>query len=369
MSAAMVAWPLMKIGLVGLPKSGKTSLFNLLTGQSVATSSFGTARGEMHTGVARVPDERVDRLSGLFKPQKTTYASFEVVDLAGIAKGERQGLEAKEFRNADALLHVVRAFADATGSAPNPKRDIVDVETELILADLEVVERRLERLDASLKKKRTDADAREQEVLARLKTALESETPLRALTLPEDDVKAIRGFTFLSQKPILHCVNVDEKAVTEGDRVAATYRLEAIAARPHTRIGWVSAVIEMEVAELAGDEQAAFLADLGLKEPAIRRVLRDCYALLGLISFFTVGEDEVRAWSIPQQTRAQDAAGAVHSDIARGFIRAEVVGYDELVAVEGSFPDIRAKGQLRLEGKEYVVRDGEICHFRFNVGK
>ena len=131
----------------------------------------------------------------------------------------------------------------------------------------------------------------------------------------------------------------------------------------------MSAVIEMEVAELAGDEQAAFLADLGLKEPAIRRVLRDCYALLGLISFFTVGEDEVRAWSIPQQTRAQDAAGAVHSDIARGFIRAEVVGYDELVAVEGSFPDIRAKGQLRLEGKDYVVRDGEICHFRFNVGK
>ena len=358
----------MKIGLIGLPRSGKTTLFNLLTGARVATSRYDTGRVELNTGVARVPDARVDRLSALFKPKKTTFATFDVVDLAGIAKGERAGLDTKEFRNADALLHVVRAFADPALDAP-ARRDIEDLETELILADLEVVERRLERLDASLKKRRTDVEAREQEVLARLKTALESETPLRALTLPEDDVKAIRGFTFLSQKPILHCVNVDEKAVTEGDRVAATYGLEAIAARPHTRIGWVSAVIEMEVAELAGDEQAAFLADLGLKEPAIRRVLRDCYALLGLISFFTVGEDEVRAWSIPQQTRAQDAAGAVHSDIARGFIRAEVVGYDELVAVEGSFPDIRAKGQLRLEGKEYVVRDGEICHFRFNVGK
>ena len=359
----------MKIGLIGLPRSGKTTLFNLLTGARVATSRYDTGRVELNTGVARVPDPRVDRLSGLFKPKKTTYATFEVVDLAGIAKGERAGLETKEFRNADALLHVVRAFADPALGVPDPRRDIEDLETELLLADLEVVERRLERLEASIKKRRTDAEVREQEVLRRLKTALESETPLRALALPEDDVKAVRGFTFLSQKPILHCVNLDEKTVSQGERVTATYGLDAVAGRPHARVGWVSAVIEMEVAELAGDEQAAFLADLGLTEPAIRRVLRDCYDLLGLISFFTVGDDEVRAWSIPEPTRAQDAAGAVHSDIARGFIRAEVVGYDELIAAEGSFADIRAKGQLRLEGKDYVVRDGEICHFRFNVGK
>src|SRR5436189_5214056 len=195
----------MKIGLIGLPKSGKTTLFNLLPGSTVATAGYDAGRAELHTGVARVPDPRVERLSALFKPKKTTYASFEVVDLAGIAKGERGGLETKEFRNADALLHVVRAFADEVAGPPDPRRDIEDLETELILADLEVVERRLERLDASLKKRRTDVEAREQEVLARLKTALESETPLRALTLPEDDVKAIRGFTFLSQKPILHC--------------------------------------------------------------------------------------------------------------------------------------------------------------------
>src|SRR6266542_3153353 len=359
----------MKIGLVGLPKSGKSSLFNLLTGQSVPTSSFGTARGEMHTGVARVLDERVDRLSALFKPKKTTYASFEVVDLAGIAKGERQGLEAKEFRNADALLHVVRAFPDATGSAPNPKRDIVDLETELILADLEVVERRLERLDASLKKKRTDADAREQAILLKVKPGLEGETPIRALDLREDEARALRGFTFLSQKPILHCLNLAEKEIDRGRTLVESFGLAEVAKRAGTRIGWVSAVIEAEVAQLTGLEQAAFLADLGLTEPAIKRVLRDCYALLGLISFFTVGEDEVRAWSVPRGTRAQDAADAIHSDIARGFIRAEVVSYEALIAAEGSMAAVRENGRFRLEGKEYVVEDGQVCHFRFNVAK
>ena len=359
----------MKIGLVGLAKSGKTSLFNLLTGQQVATASYGTPRGEMHAGVARVADERVDRLTALFKPEKTTFASFEVVDLAGIAKGDRQGLDAKEFRNADALLHVVRAFPDAAGGPADPRRDVVDLETELILADLEVVERRLERLEASLKKKRTDAEAREQAILLKVKPGLEAEVPIRAQELSAEDARALRGFTFLSQKPILECLNLDEKEMDRARTLVESFGLEAIAGRAGTSIGWVSAVIEAEVAQLAGPEQAAFLADLGLEEPAIRRVLRDCYALLGLISFFTVGEDEVRAWSIPRGTRAQDAAGAVHSDIARGFIRAEVVGYDALIAAGGSMATVRERGQLRLEGKEYIVQDGEICHFRFNVGK
>ena len=358
----------MKIGLIGLPKSGKTSLFNLLTGQSVPTSSFGASR-ELHVGIARVPDPRVDRLTTLFKPKKTTLASFEVVDLAGITKGERQGLDAKEFRNADALLHVVRAFPDAGGAAAAPRSDIADLETELILADLEVVERRLERLEASLKKKPNPLEQKEQAVLQRLKPALEAETPLRAVPLAEDEARLIRGFTFLSQKPILHCLNLDEKEVARGASLVESFGLAALAGRPGTRFGWVSAVIEAEVAQLAGEEQAAFLADLGLKEPALRRVLTDCYALLGLISFFTVGEDEVRAWSVPRGTRAQDAAAAIHSDIARGFIRAEVVGYDELIAADGSMATVRERGQFRLEGKEYVVADGEICHFRFNVAK
>ena len=359
----------MKIGLVGLPKSGKTTLFNLLTGSSVATSKYDAGRAELHTGVARVPDPRVDRLTGLFKPKKTTYATFEVVDLAGIEKGERGALDAKEFRNADALLHVARAFTDDARGAADPRRDILDLEMELILADLDVVERRLERLEVSIKKQRKEAEVKEQEVLARLKTALESETPLRAVTLTPDDARLLRGFTFLSQKPILHLVNVEEKAIAEGDRVTERYSLGEIAARPHTRVGWVSAVIEAEIAALEGAEQQAFLTDLGLAEPAINRVLRECFALLGLVSFFTVGEDEVRAWPIPGGTRAQDAAGAVHSDIARGFIRAEVNGYDELIAAEGSFDTLKKAGRLRLEGKDYLVEDGEVCHFRFNVAK
>jgi len=359
----------MKIGLVGLPKSGKTTLFNLLTGARVATSRYDTGRVELHTGVARVPDARADRLRDLFKPKKTTYATFEVVDLAGLAKGERAGLETKEFRGADALLHVVRAFDDDALGAPDPRRDIVDLEMELVLADLEVVDRRLERLETSIKRQRKEADVREREVLGRLKAALERERPLRAVALSGDDEKLVRGFTFLSQKPILHCVNVDEQSIPRGDGVVARYGLSDIAAAPATRVGWVSAVIEQEVAELEGAEQQAFLAELALAEPAIRRVLRECFALLGLISFFTVGDDEVRAWSIRAGTRAQDAAGTVHSDIARGFIRAEVNSYDELVAADGDFAALRARGQLRLEGKDYVVRDGEVCHFRFNVPK
>jgi GTP-binding protein YchF len=358
----------MKVGLLGRPKSGKTTLFNLLTGATVATSRFETGRAELHTGVARVPDDRVGQLSALLQPTKTTYASFEVVDLAGIVKGERTPLEAKEFRNADALLHVVRAFPDASGAQADPRRDIDDLELELMLADLEVVERRLARLETS-QKKRTDVEIREQAVLKTVQAQLEAETPIRALDLSPDDEKAIRGFMFLSHKPILHCINVAEQDLALGPCVAKTFGLELVAERPHTRLGWISAVIEAEVAQLDGAEQAAFLADLGLAEPAIRRVVRDCYAVLGLVSFFTVGEDEVRAWSIPLGTRAQDAAGVVHSDMARGFIRAEVAGHDELVAASGSFAELRARGQLRLEGKDYMVQDGEICHFRFNVAR
>ncbi len=359
----------MKIGLIGLPKSGKTTLFNLLTGSRVATSRFDAGKAELHAGIARVPDDRVTRLAELFTPRRTTYATFEVVDLAGIARGERAGLETKEFRDADALLHVVRGFPDAAGAPADPRRDIEDLETELLLADLEVIERRLERLEANITKRRTETDAREQEILRGLRQRLEAETPIRGVPLPDEDTKAIRGFTFLSQKPILHCLNLDEKDLGKGATLAASFGLQAVAERPRTALGWVSAVIEGEVARIEGAEQQAFLHELGLSEPAIHRVLRDCFALLGLISFFTTGDDEVRAWPIPRGTRAQDAASTIHSDIARGFIRAEVASYADLVAVKGNFAELRAKGQLRLEGKDYVVQDGEICHFRFNVAK
>src|SRR5437660_12932202 len=274
----------MKIGLIGLPKSGKTTLFNLLTGSKVPTARYDSGRAELHTGVARVPDPRVDRLSAIFKAKNTTYASFEVVDLAGIERGERAGLDTKEFRNADALLHVVRAFTDEALGAPTPKRDIEDLDTELILADLEVVDRRLERLEASIKKQRKDADVKEQAILARLKNDLESETPLRAVSLTPDDARAVRGFTFLSQKPILHCLNLDEKSIGDGPQAVQKLGLEAAAQRARTRIGWVSAVVEAEVAELAGDEQRAVLAALGLRQPAIDRVASDCCAVVGRVA-------------------------------------------------------------------------------------
>src|SRR2546429_9493340 len=228
----------MKIGLIGVAKTGKPPLFNLLTGSAVPTARSDTGGAELHPGVARVPDPRVDRLSALFKPKKTTYASFEVVDLAGIAKGERGGLETKEFRNADALLHVVRAFADEVAGPPDPRRDIVDLETELILADLEVIERRLERLEASIRKQHKEVEAREQEILRRLKSALEAETALRAVALSLEEDKAIRGVTFLSEKPILHCLNLDEKAILDGPAVVEKYGLHEVAARARTRVGW-----------------------------------------------------------------------------------------------------------------------------------
>ena len=239
----------------------------------MATSSFGATRGELHVGVARVPDARVDRLSALFTPKKTTFASFEVVDLAGIEKGERQGLDAREFRNADALLHVVRAFPSAAGAAATPRADIVDLETELILADLEVVEQQLQRLELSIRKKKVDAEVREQAVLSALKPTLEAETPIRAAGLSEDDLRVIRGFTFLSQKPILHCLNLSEKEPRRGGSLAQSFDLEE-AARPAGHAARLGLSGDRgRGGPAGGEEQAAFLADLGLAEPAIVRVL------------------------------------------------------------------------------------------------
>jgi hypothetical protein len=232
-----------------------------------------------------------------------------------------------------------------------------------------VVERRLERLEVSLRKRPTPGEQREQALLTRVTPHLEAGEPLRALPLEPEDARVLKGFTFLSAKPILHCLNLDEKAIPRAATLVESDGLGEVAARPATRVGWVSALLEAEVAALQGEEQAAFLAELGLPEPALTRVLRDCYELLGLVSFFTVGEDEVRAWSVPRGTRAQDAAQAIHSDLGRGFIRAEVVRWEDLVAARGSMAVARERGLLRLEGKDYLVQDGEVCHIRFNVAR
>ena len=357
---------IVKIGIIGFPASGKTTLFNLLTGAQAAVSRS-TVRGTLNVGVARVPDERVARLVPLFEPRKTVYATVEVVDLGGFARGERAGLDVGDLRNADALLHVVRAFPwAALGEPPEPSREVQALEEELVLGDLEVVERRLDRLGPGLKRKPTDAELREREVLGRVKEPLADGLPLRAQALSGDESRLLRGYRFLSLKPVLHCLNLAEADV--GAREARLATLAAHAAKPATAIGWVSAAVEGEIAALREEEQRGFLEALRLPEPALHRVIRDAYALLGLASFFTVGEDEVRAWTIRAGAPAVEAAAVIHSDIARGFIRAEVIGWSELLDA-GSLVEARKRGTLRLEGKDYPVKDGEVCHFRFSVGR
>jgi hypothetical protein len=272
-----------------------------------------------------------------------------------------------ELRQADALLHVVRAFASpALGAAPAPAREVQSLEEELVLADLEILERRVQKLGPGLKRKPTDAEQREYALLTRVQGPLGDGVPLRAQALTADEARLLRGFQFLSQKPILHCLNLAEDAVD--GRAQALSELDEVGKRSETLVGWVSAAVEGEVAALAPEEQRSFLDALGLPEPALHRVIRDAYTLLGLASFFTVGEDEVRAWTISAGAAAVDAAGAIHSDIARGFIRAEVIGWADLLEA-GSLAEARKRALLRLEGKDYPVQDGEVCHFRFNVGR
>lgn len=356
----------MKLGIIGFRGSGKTTLFRLLTGAGGAVPPV--ARGRLNVGVARVPDERVRRLAALFQPEKrSVYAGLEVVDLAGFDRGERATLDVAEFRSADALLHVIRGFPSAaTGAPPDAGREAQALEDELVLADLEVVERRLERLGPGLKRRPTGAEQREQALLARLRGPLAEGQPLRAQPISVEEERLVRGFQFLSLKPILHCLNLAEGDL--GRRATLLRGLGALGDRPRTMVGWVSAAVEAEVAALPAEEQRVFLDALGLPEPALHRVIRDAYALLGLASFFTVGEDEVRAWTIRLGATALEAAGAVHSDIARGFIRVEVIGWQELLEV-GSLAEARRRGILRLEGKDYPVKDGEVCHFRFHVGR
>jgi GTP-binding protein YchF len=298
-------------------------------------------------------------------------ATVEFADNAGATTGAQALVDVAAYKNADALVHVVRAFRDeavahASGSV-NPSRDAQTMEDELILADLGVAERRLERLEKDLKKTKTAELETEKALMLRCKEALESGTPLRALSLAGDDLKRLRGFQFLSAKPLLVVINLDEADVAEAsasiEHAAESTGLTAFLSRAATRAVAVCGKIELEIADLEPADAIAFLSDLGLTESGLDRVIRATYDLLGYMSFFTVGEDECRAWSIPRGTIAQVAAGEIHSDIARGFIRAEVVAYDALVA-RGSLAACRDHGELRLEGKEYVVADGDVINFR-----
>src|SRR5262245_61222631 len=358
---------MLRTALIGLPSAGKTTLFQLMTSVKDAAQHGKT---EVQVGIAKVPDSRLDQLTALFKPRKHVPATVEFTDIVGATGGTQALVDVTAYRNADALLHVVRAFRDPSVPAPHetidPARDIRTIEDELILADLGIAERRLDRLARDLKKGRSVELERERDVLALCRTTLEHGTPLRTLTPESDDVKRLRGFQFLSAKPLLVVVNLDEADLTRsGGSAAAISRmgLSDHASTVNTRMVSVCAKIELEIAQLDPHDAATFLADLGLTESGLDRVIRATYDLLGYISFFTVGEDENRAWSISRGTIAQIAAGEIHSDIQRGFIRAEVVPYDALLT-RGSLAACRDHGEIRLEGKEYVVQDGDVINFR-----
>ena len=362
---------MLRAGLIGLASAGKTTLFQLLARTSSGTGDRPTARDDASVGLARVPDARLDRLSGLFSPRKHTPATVTFVDMASRRGGAGALVDVAPYRTADALLHVVRAFRNPAVPHPaesiEPGRDARTMEDELILADLGVAERRIERIESDRRKGAWKGDAAEIDVLRRCAGALEGGMPLRALELDAEDAKRLRGFQFLSAKPLLLVLNVDEAdagAATE-DAVRAA-GLDEFVRGPAVRALTVCAKIELEIAELEPADAAVFLADLGLRETGLDRVVQASYDLLGYVSFFTTGEDECRAWSIPAGTVAQEAAGEIHSDLARGFIRAEVVACEDLLA-RRSLAACRKHAEVRVEGKDYVVRDGDVINVRFAI--
>lgn len=352
----------MKIGIIGPAASGKTTLFNALTGGAAATGGYGAAR--VNVGAASVADERVDSLSEIFKPKKTTHAAVNFVDAPGVGDaGAAKNAEAipQALEGADALLVVVRAFEDAGVPHPNeivdPARDLADVRFDLMLRDLAVVERRVERLERLVQLKKDPAEAAEFALLGRIREVLEDSRPVRSMEMSEDEARSVKGFGFLSAKPLLVVVNAGEDQLGDADAFAKLNGETPVV---------LAARLEEELAQLSEDERAEFLADYGLESSALDKVIQAAFSLLNLRCFFTVSEEEVRAWPVRAGTIALHAAGTIHSDLERGFIRAEVISFPDFMAA-GSLSAARDRGTLRLEGKDYVVKDGDIFHVRFNV--
>lgn len=361
----------MRLGIIGLPQSGKTTIFNALTRGNQPTS-MGGGRFEVHTSVVDVPDPRVDRLSTMFNPKKTTYAKVTFADIAGLEGGtdkagqvDRGGISGQllnQLTQMDGFLLVVRAFTDENIPHPagsvNPQRDVETMAEEFLLNDLIAVERKLERLEEE-KKKGAGRDKgliqREKDLFDKLNATLSDNKPLRELSLNAEEEKILSGFGFLSRKPLLLVPNLAE------DQTEITISAgQGVASLP------LRGKLEMDIAQLPPDEAAMFLAEYGLEESSLARMIHMAYQLLGVQSFFTVGEDEVRAWTVRIGANAPEAAGVIHSDLQKGFIRAEAVLYEDLIEL-GGMAEARSKGKLRIEGKEYIVKNGEILHIRFNL--
>jgi GTP-binding protein YchF len=359
----------MNIGLIGPAKSGKTTIFNALTGQAAEVAEYGTGKAEPNLGIVDVLDGRVDRLSAMYNPKKTIYATIEFIDFAGVTGDvARGGFFSGEgmamMKTADAFVTVLRNFhspaVEGQFGAADPERDMKTIDEELLLADLIVAERRAERITADNQRgKKTPQSQAEEKVIARISGALNAGQPVRAIGFSADEQKLIQGYQFLTAKPVLVILNSDE-----GNYGKNAALLERLSAR-HAVIEFAGN-FEMELASLDEADRPGFMADMGISESARARLSRFAYEMLGYISFFTVGGDEVRAWTIHRGEKALEAAGAIHSDLARGFIRAECFSAKDLLDL-GSEKAVRDKGLFRLEGRDYVVADGDILHIRFSV--
>jgi ribosome-binding ATPase len=365
----------MELALIGLQKSGKTTVFNALTGGHAETSAYAGGKVEPNLAVVRVPDPRVERLSEMYQPKKTTHATVKYVDVAGMGREEgdpHKGVPEALLQfvaKADALIAVVRGFDDPLHGKPHPSHDVEALHLELVFSDLAKVENRIERIDRQIDRvqgREKDALSHERAVLDKIKPALEANLPARSADLTPEEEKAVRGFQFLSAKPIMYLLNAGEANMAEGGAMMESMRVKGVTDQPGTEVAWLAGEIEMEIAQLTGEDREAFLRDYSITEPAADRVIAMSYALQGLISFLTVGPDEVRAWPITRGSTAPQAAGSIHSDFERGFIRAEVITYPELIE-QGSTANAKKHGKLRLEGKTYIVQDGDVINFLFSV--
>jgi ribosome-binding ATPase len=366
----------LRLVIVGLPSSGKTTVFNALTRAEAAVGTYTAAEDQPNLATVKVPDSRLDVLAGIFKPKKIVPADVQYVDVAGLAKGMgEKGLSGQllgHLAQAQALVHVVRAFEDPNVPHPedtvDPLRDIETINLEFTFSDLGIIEKRLKRIKDTIAKTRgpeREANEREAALLERLQGELEAGSPIRAVELSDDEQKILRGFGFLTAKPLLILLNLAEDQLGEaGDALVTEAR--ARFGGPQIEVAALAGKIEMELAQLDPADAADFMADLGITESGLDRVIALSYKLLGLISFLTAGPDECRAWTIPAGSTAVEAAGAIHSDLARGFIRAEVVAYEDMVAA-GSMPEARKRGVLRSEGRTYIVKDGDVIEILFNV--
>jgi len=361
-------------GIVGLPNVGKSTLFNAITKQQILAANYPFATIDPNVGTVIVPDKRMIFLENLYKPERTIPTTFEFTDIAGLVKGasKGEGLGNKflsHIRETDAIVEVVRCFEDnniihVDGNV-DPIRDVEVINVELILADLEIIDNRINKIGKKAQTTKNKEDLKEYNLLVKIKESLEKNIPIRNLSLTEDEIKIVSSFNLITLKPIIYVANVNEEVVaTKGNDYVE--KLKEYAKKENSEVVMICAKIESELSELEEEEKKEFLNDLGIEESGLSQLIKATYSLLGLATYFTVGSDEVKAWTFKKGMKAPECAGIIHTDFEKGFIRAEVMSYTDLEE-QGNEQKVKEKGKMRLEGKDYIMQDGDICHFRFNV--